>query len=123
MDMKLHHRASRLGRLLPWLLAGWLAAGGFAASLAAPGIDIRRDATVEAVEKVLPSVVNIATKTIVRVHDPFEEMYRRLLGQPNSYISLGSGVIIDEEGYLLTNDHVVRRADQIAVKFCTSTNV
>src|SRR6185369_10206701 len=37
--------------------------------------------------------------------------------------SLGSGVVIDEAGYLLTNDHVVRRADQIGVKFATGTNV
>ena len=38
-------------------------------------------------------------------------------------ISRGSGVVIDEAGYLLTNDHVVRRADKITVKFCAGTNV
>jgi serine protease Do len=32
-------------------------------------------------------------------------------------------VIIDEEGYILTNDHVVRRADKIAVKLANGTNV
>ena len=30
--------------------------------------------------------------------------------------------MIDESGYLLTNDHVVRRANQIAVRFGTGTN-
>jgi S1-C subfamily serine protease len=91
--------------------------------------DVRRDATVVAVEKVLPSVVNIATETIIHVRDPFEELFGQVWGPyhrrqpPNSQYSLGSGVVIDEEGYLLTNDHVVRRADKIGVKFCTGTNV
>jgi S1-C subfamily serine protease len=82
-----------------------------------------------AVERVLPSVVNIATETIIRVRDPFESFFRQFYEPyynrqpPNSQYSLGSGVVIDEAGYLLTNDHVVRRADKIAVKFCTGTNV
>jgi S1-C subfamily serine protease len=94
----------------------------------AAGDDVRRDATVLAAEKVLPSVVNIATETIIQVRDPFEEFFRQFWGPyhrqqpPNSQYSLGSGVVIDEEGYLLTNDHVVRRADKITVKFCTGTN-
>jgi S1-C subfamily serine protease len=82
-----------------------------------------------AVEKVLPSVVNIATETIIQVRDPFEEFFRQFWGPyhrqqpPNSQYSLGSGVVVDEEGYLLTNDHVVRRADKITVKFCAGTNI
>ena len=91
--------------------------------------DVRRDPTVQAIEQVMPSVVNIATETIIRVRDPFEELFRGFWDPyhrrqpPNSQYSLGSGVVIDEAGYLLTNDHVVRRADKIAVKFCTGTNV
>jgi serine protease Do len=91
--------------------------------------DIRRDATVAAVEQVMPSVVNIATKNIVQVRDPIQDFlkqfwdpyYRRQ--PPDSQYSLGSGVVIDEAGYLLTNDHVIRRADKIAVKFATGTDV
>jgi serine protease Do len=102
-----------------------------ASAAAAPAIDsaVRRDATVVAVEKVMPSVVNIATETIIHVRDPFEEFFRQFWDPyhrqqpPNSQYSLGSGVVVDEEGYLLTNDHVVRRADKIAVKFCAGTNV
>ena len=77
----------------------------------------------------MPSVVNIATETIIPVRDPFEDFFRQFVypyhrQQPlNSQYSLGSGVVIDEAGYLLTNDHVVRRANKIAVKFCTGTNV
>jgi serine protease Do len=78
--------------------------------------DIRRDAAVVAIEQVMPSVVNIATRTLVPVRDEFEAFYRQAMRLPNSYISLGSGVIIDEEGYLLTNDHVVRRAQEIQVQ-------
>ncbi|HET7624023.1 MAG TPA: trypsin-like peptidase domain-containing protein, partial [Verrucomicrobiae bacterium] len=87
--------------------------------------DIRRNATVEAIEKVMPCVVNIRTRTVVPVHDPFEAFFRRFYGQQASdtTISIGSGVVIDDAGYLLTNDHVVRRADQIGVKFNTGTNV
>lgn len=82
------------------------------------------DATVRAVQKVMPSVVNIATKNIVPVRDPFEQLYRQLWHRRpyDEYYSLGSGVVIDEAGYLLTNDHVVRRANQIAVRFGTGTN-
>ena len=86
--------------------------------------DIRRDATVKAVEMVMPSVVNIATKSTVPVRDGFELLRRQILGQEpyDEYISAGSGVVIDENGYLLTNEHVVHGANQIAVRFGTGTN-
>ncbi len=84
--------------------------------------DVRRDATVEAAERVMPSVVNIATEEIVEYSDPFEPMFREFWApyyrrrQPNTQYSLGSGVIIDEDGYVLTNLHVVRRANRVWVK-------
>ncbi|MCS7337375.1 MAG: trypsin-like peptidase domain-containing protein [Verrucomicrobiae bacterium] len=93
------------------------------------GPDVRRDAVVAAVERVLPSVVNIGTETIVRVRDPFEEFFREFWGPyhrrlpPQSRYSLGSGVIIDEAGYVLTNGHVVRRADKIWVQLSTRPDV
>src|SRR6185503_19189610 len=79
------------------------------------------DATVTAVEQVMPSVVNIATRTTVR--DPQQRLWRWATGQPESFSSLGSGVIIDEAGYLLTNNHVVSDADQIGVQLNEGTNV
>jgi S1-C subfamily serine protease len=86
--------------------------------------DIRRDATVDAVEQVMPTVVNIATKGTELVRDPFEQARRQMWGQQlyDEYVSYGSGVVIDENGYLLTNDHVIHGADRIQVRFGTSTN-
>lgn len=84
--------------------------------------DVRRDAAVIATEQVLPSVVNIATETVVEYHEWYDELLRQFYGWPRTpvrqqkSISLGSGVIIDEEGYVLTNFHVVRRASRIQVK-------
>ncbi len=84
--------------------------------------DPRRDAVVEAVQRILPSVVNIRTETIVERHDPYEQLLRDfwgpLFGRPwlEKNISLGSGVIIDEEGWVLTNFHVAWRATSIFVR-------
>src|SRR5262249_19952611 len=80
-----------------------------------------RDATVTAVEKVLPCVVNIATETIIEYHDWYEDLLRRFYGwrgpgHQQRSISLGSGGIIDEDGYILTNSHLIRRATRIQVK-------
>ncbi len=108
------------------IAAGWLIQSNLpatAASLAQE--DPRRDATVRVIEQVMPSVVNIRTRTVVPVQDPFEAGLRRFFGRQSTdtMISLGSGVIIDENGYLLTNDHVVRRAQQVGVQLNVGTNL
>jgi S1-C subfamily serine protease len=93
-----------------------------ASSLPAVEPDVRRDAAVIAIEKVMPSVVNIATETVIQYHDWYDELLQQFYGWGRSplrqqkSISLGSGVIIDSEGYVLTNFHVVRRASRIQVK-------
>lgn len=96
--------------LPPFLICLCLAAG-------AEETDIRRDATVNAVEQVMPSVVNIATKGKHTVRDPFWGF-----SSVEEFISQGSGVVIDDTGYLLTNQHVIEGADQVQVRFGTSTN-
>ncbi|HWI59769.1 MAG TPA: trypsin-like peptidase domain-containing protein, partial [Bacillota bacterium] len=109
-----------LGKTLGALLSAGLLLGLSAPARAAEP-DIRRDATVTAIEKVMPCVVNIATETVIEYHEWYDDMLRQFYGwqrtpRQQKSISLGSGVIIDEEGYVLTNFHVVRRASRIQVK-------
>jgi Do/DeqQ family serine protease len=75
-------------------------------------------------ERVLPAVVNIATESRVRVEDNplFQDpFFRRFFGVPEAprerqTQALGSGVIVDaKHGYVLTNSHVVNKADEITV--------
>ena len=85
-------------------------------------LDVRRDAAVEAIEKVLPSVVNIATARIVEYHDFYDTLLHQFYGVSRPGVreekpdSIGSGVIVDEDGYILTNFHVLRRASRVQVK-------
>ena len=107
-----------------WTLIGLslVAAAPRTAAATPPGPDIRRDATVEAVQRVMPAVVNIRTETIVERHDPFENLLKEFWGPfyrqrgPETTYSLGSGVIIDEDGWVLTNFHVVNRATRVFVR-------
>src|SRR5215207_6365235 len=112
----------RLGMLnvLSKQFASALAAALIFSANAAEPPDIRRDATVIAVEATMPSVVNISAKTVVQRRGYFFDWWRDnwapFYQELPPQLSAGSGVIIDEEGYVLTNVHVVEDASEITVK-------
>mgnify|MGYP001249965956 FL=1 len=72
------------------------------------------------------SVVNISTITVIKQTNPFysdpffdDDFLYRFFGIPRGTFktrSLGTGVIISPDGYILTNNHVVESADEITVK-------
>lgn len=72
-------------------------------------------------QQVMPSVVSVNTKQVVRVRSPFanDPFFRRMfpdIPQERINESLGSGVIIDAaKGYVLTNHHVIENADDVQV--------
>ncbi|MAE05305.1 MAG: serine protease Do [Nitrospinae bacterium] len=86
----------------------------------------RRSPVVLAVERAAPSVVNISTLQVRRKANPFSQMknpltdyfFRDFFGgrtRKRREQSLGSGVIIRADGYILTNEHVISRATKILV--------
>jgi len=110
------------------MLVRWIAACNLLFlifALHAPRAAERRSAVVEAVEKAGPAVVNIRTEQVVSrrgnpffgFSDPFFEEFFQNLVPPQTYKtqSLGSGVIIDRRGYVLTNSHVIEKASKIFV--------
>jgi Do/DeqQ family serine protease len=87
---------------------------------AVPGPKI--ESLADAAKKAMPSVVNIYTSKEIRSRNALldDPLLRRFFpglqdGEPRRSTSLGSGVIVSAEGYVLTNNHVIEGADNIQV--------
>ncbi len=92
-------------------------------------VSSRRTAVVEVVERLSPAVVNISTDIYESrpanpffgmQRDPFfDEFFNRFFGpqgeRRHKRKSLGSGVLVDRKGHILTNHHVILRASEIHV--------
>ena len=91
-----------------------------------------QDAFVQVAQSVKPAVVNVSTTQRPRpregrrapqvppqFRDFFgEDFFERFFGEPpqRERASLGSGVVVDKRGYILTNNHVIEQADEIEVR-------
>jgi serine protease Do len=99
----------------------------------------------DVVEQITPAVVNISTTKAVRggaeggappdfpfpqppPGSPFEDFFREFFDRdrspeemPRRTASLGSGFVVDPEGYVVTNNHVIAEAEEISVVFGDET--
>lgn len=106
-----------------------LAVAGPAQARSAP------DSFADLAERLLPTVVNIATTQTVetRRSEEFEEFFKEFFERRGGQQppaperrrtnSLGSGFIIDSTGYIVTNNHVIAEADEIRVRLSDDTTL
>lgn len=95
------------------------------AAIPAPTVDVipKAGSFSAAAQKAMPAVVNVFTSKEIKIssHPLMEDpMFRRFFGdrfesQSRRASSLGSGVIVSPEGYILTNHHVIEAADEIKI--------
>ena len=93
----------------------------------------RPDSFADLAEQISPAVVNITTSTVVArgtgpspivpEGSPFEDFFREFRdrsgegNRPRRTSALGSGFVISEDGYVVTNNHVIDGADEIIIEF------
>ena len=87
-----------------------------------------QDVFSEVASEVKPAVVNISTERTVKLENPFKgHPFENILpfNVPDNYKaqSLGSGIVIDgEKGYIITNNHVIKGAEEIKIMVMENDN-
>lgn len=104
--------------------------------LAVPDPITLSSAFTEITKKIEPAVVNISTTQVIEKpkgsknphhgKDPFQDFFDRFFDSPengpDAERSLGSGVLVDKKGFILTNEHVIDQATKIQVTFDADPN-
>ena len=120
----------QLGALWMWVVALALILAQTVAAYARP------ESLAPLAEQISPAVVNITTSTVIEGRtgpqgivpegSPFEDFFREFQDRnnngdenrrPRRSSALGSGFVISEDGYVVTNNHVIESADEILIEF------
>jgi len=128
-------RTDAISPQIKWLMMGMLALA-FVLMQAVVAL-AKPESLAPLAEKISPSVVNITTSTtvegrtgprgIVPEGSPFEDFFKEFRDRnnggeapaPRKSSALGSGFVISEDGFVVTNNHVIEGADQITIEFFT----
>jgi serine protease Do len=125
----MHKFVNGRGRLV-WIAVVLLITASVPAVMAQGPVDGQLRSYADVAEMTMPAVVNISTDKLVdnNFQHPFmnDPMFRRFFNMPDDDMhnnperlehSLGSGIVISSDGYILTNNHVVENASKIRVTF------
>ena len=100
---------------IPVLGVALAVAGGNWTGASSDASELRRTAVVRAVQKAAPSVVNIHGEKLLT---PGDEGFGKQ-GADHRVNGMGTGVVVDERGYIMTNHHVVDGVEKIQVTLST----
>jgi len=124
-------------KALPWALAMGLSVALLLLQTLSAAARGAPESFADLAEKISPAVVNITTSTtvarntaprgVVPEGSPFEDFFREFQDRnrggngggdrPRRSSALGSGFVISEDGFVVTNNHVIEGADEILIEF------